>query len=64
MVLGHVFTFLSLSAFFYLIITPVAILFRLIRRDVMCLKTDETRESYKMSPEPYYQDIAHLKNPY
>jgi hypothetical protein len=46
MPIGLVVSFLLLSIFYFLLLTPLGLIFRLIGRDVLCRKFDSTAESY------------------
>jgi hypothetical protein len=44
--IGLVVSFLLLAAFYFLIVTPLAMIFRLIGRDALCRRFDSTTPSY------------------
>jgi len=50
--LGFVMTRVLLTIFFFLVLTPVALIFRLLRRDPLNRKLDRAAESYWI-PKPY-----------
>lgn len=53
LVLGWINTRLLLGIIFYLVFTPISILFRIFKRDVLDLKFDR-------SAETHWKDISHL----
>jgi hypothetical protein len=44
--IGYVVSFLLLAAFYFLLLTPLGLLFRLIGRDPLCRKFDPNAKSY------------------
>ena len=44
--IGHLVNIISLTAVFYLILTPIGILFRIFRKDILGQKIDKAAESY------------------
>jgi multisubunit Na+/H+ antiporter MnhG subunit len=61
-VAGWVNTRLILGLLFYLIITPIALLLKLIGKDLIDTKLDNSRASYRTTRE--LQDKNHMENPY
>ncbi len=49
---GFVVSFLLLAGFYFLVITPLALIFRLIGRDALCRGFDATAESYWVPRRP------------
>jgi len=49
---GLAFSFLLLAAFYFLVLTPVALLFRLTRRDALCRRFDPAAASYWVPHRP------------
>ena len=47
--IGWVVSFLLLAVFYFLIITPVGLIFRLIGRDLLCRRFDSNAKSYWLS---------------
>ncbi|SRR5258706_8006770 len=61
-IMGTVVTRVILALLFFVVITPVALLFRLFGRDALRLKKDPTASSYwtdhrKMTDKSYYQRL-------
>lgn len=52
MPIGAAVSFLLLVIFYYLLLTPLGLLFRLIGRDSLCRKFDSTAESYWIARKP------------
>lgn len=50
--IGMAVSFLLLAAFYFMLITPLAILFRLIGRDPLCRKFDRHAESHWVARHP------------
>ncbi len=50
--LGLAFSFLLLAGFYFLVLTPVAIVFRLTGRDALCRRLDPTAASYWVPHRP------------
>ncbi len=50
--IGFVVSFILLAAFYYLVITPIGLVFRLIGRDSLCRKFDNTTDSYWLRRKP------------
>ncbi len=50
--IGFVVSFILLAAFYYLVITPIGLVFRLMRRDLLCRKFDKTTNSYWLRRKP------------
>lgn len=50
--LGLAFSFLLLAAFYFLVLTPVALLFRLTGRDALCRRFDPAAASYWVPHRP------------
>jgi hypothetical protein len=50
--IGFVVSFILLAAFYYLVITPIGLVFRLMRRDPLCRKFDNTTDSYWLHRPP------------
>jgi hypothetical protein len=44
--IGWVLSFIMLAVFYYLIVTPIGLIFRLTGRDPLCRKFDSTTKSY------------------
>jgi len=51
MPIGLVVSFILLAAFYYMVITPIGLVFRLMRRDPLCRKFDNATDSYWL-PRP------------
>jgi hypothetical protein len=52
MPLGLAVSFILLAAFYFLLVTPVAVIFKLIGRDALCRKFDTTAASYWVPHRP------------
>jgi len=52
MPIGLVVSFILLAAFYYMVITPIGLVFRLIHRDPLCRKFDDTTDSYWLCRKP------------
>lgn len=50
--IGFVVSFILLAAFYYLVITPIGLVFRLMGRDPLCRKFDNTTDSYWLPHKP------------
>ena len=50
--IGYVVSFLLLAAFYFLLLTPLGLLFRLIGRDPLCRRFDPNAKSYWSKWEP------------
>ncbi len=50
--IGFVVSFILLAAFYYLVITPIGLVFRLIRRDPLRRKFDNATDSYWLPRPP------------
>lgn len=50
--IGLVVSFMLLAIFYFLLLTPLGLIFRLIGRDTLCRKFDLTAESYWLSRQP------------
>lgn len=50
--IGFVVSFILLAAFYYMVITPIGLVFRLMRRDPLCRKFDNTTDSYWLRRRP------------
>jgi hypothetical protein len=50
--IGYLVSVLLLAGFYFLIITPVAVVFRLIGRDPLCRRFEATAESYWVPHKP------------
>jgi hypothetical protein len=50
--IGYVVSFLLLAAFYFLLLTPLGLLFRLIGRDQLCRRFDPDAKSYWLKREP------------
>jgi len=50
--IGLAISFILLAAFYYMVITPIGLVFRLIRRDSLCRKFDNTTDSYWLPRPP------------
>ena len=50
--IGFVVSFILLAAFYYLVITPIGLVFRLMRRDPLCRKFDKTADNYWLRRRP------------
>jgi hypothetical protein len=57
MPIGFVVSFVLLAVFYFLLLTPVALVFRLIGRDVLCRRFDAAAESYWV-PHKANEDMA------
>jgi len=61
--IGLAVSFILLAAFYFLLLTPLALVFRLIGRDPLRLKLDSTAESYWLThrppdkPDRYFQQF-------
>jgi hypothetical protein len=55
--IGFVVSFILLAVFYFLLLTPVALVFRLIGRDVLCRRFDAAAESYWV-PHKANEDMA------
>ena len=52
MPIGFAVSFLLLSIFYFLLLTPLGLIFRLMGRDALCRKFDSTMESYWIRRRP------------
>jgi hypothetical protein len=52
MPIGFVVSFILLAAFYFLLLTPVALVFKLIGRDALCRRFDRAAESYWVPHKP------------
>jgi len=52
MPIGLVVSFILLAAFYYMVITPIGLVFRLMHRDPLCRRFDNTTESYWLPRPP------------
>jgi len=52
MPIGFVVSFILLAAFYFLLLTPVALIFRIIGRDALCRRFDAAIESYWVPHKP------------
>ncbi|MFH1716805.1 MAG: hypothetical protein ABIF19_05600 [Planctomycetota bacterium] len=52
MPIGLAVSFILLAIFYFLLLTPLGLLFRLIGRDTLCRKFDSTAESYWVARKP------------
>jgi hypothetical protein len=50
--IGYVVSFLLLAAFYFLLLTPLGLLFRLIGRDQLCRRFDPDAKSYWLKRKP------------
>ncbi len=50
--IGWVVSFILLSAFYFLLLAPLGLIFRLIGRDPLCRKFDPNAKSYWLSRQP------------
>jgi hypothetical protein len=50
--IGYAVSFILLAAFYFLLLTPLSLFFRLIGRDILCRKFDSNAESYWLSRQP------------
>lgn len=50
--IGFVVSFILLSAFYFLLLVPLGLIFRLIGRDPLCRKFDSNAKSYWLSRQP------------
>ncbi len=50
--IGFVVSFILLAAFYFLLLTPLGLIFRLIGRDPLCRKFDLNAKSYWLSRQP------------
>ncbi len=50
--IGFTISFILLAAFYYMVITPIGLVFRLMRRDPLCRKFDNTTDSYWLPRPP------------
>ncbi len=50
--IGFVVSFVLLAIFYYIVITPIGLVFRLMRRDPLCRKFDKTADSYWLRRRP------------
>jgi hypothetical protein len=50
--IGFVVSFILLAVFYYLVITPIGLVFRLMGRDPLCRKFDNTTDSYWLPHKP------------
>jgi hypothetical protein len=50
--IGLAISFVLLAALYYLVITPIGLFFRLIRRDPLCRRFDNAAESYWLRRRP------------
>jgi hypothetical protein len=50
--IGFVVSFILLAAFYYMVVTPIGLVFRLMRRDPLCRKFDNTTDSYWLRRRP------------
>jgi hypothetical protein len=50
--IGFVFSFILLAAFYFLLLTPIALVFRLMGRDPLHRKFDSAADSYWISRKP------------
>ncbi|MBW7992615.1 MAG: hypothetical protein FVQ84_21720 [Planctomycetes bacterium] len=63
MPIGWVVSFILMAAFYYLLLAPLGLIFRLMGRDPLCRKFDPTAKSYWLSrqppkgPEQYYHQF-------
>ena len=61
--IGWVVSFILLAIFYYLLLTPLGLIFRLMGRDPLCRKFDPTAKSYWLSrrepegPEQYFHQF-------
>jgi hypothetical protein len=58
--LGYLISFLLLAGFYFLIITPVALVFRLIGRDALCRRFAATAASYWVPHKPSEETERYL----
>lgn len=49
---GMMVSFVLLAAFYYLLLTPIGLVFRLIGRDPLCRKFDSNTKSYWLTRQP------------
>ena len=52
MPIGWVVSFILMAAFYFLLLAPLGLIFRLIGRDPLCRKFDPTAKSYWLSRQP------------
>lgn len=50
--IGFAISFVLLAAFYYIVITPIGLVFRLVRRDPLCRRFDNITKSYWLRRKP------------
>ena len=61
-VLGHFMTKVILTIFFFVVLTPVGLFFKLIGRDALTRKIDKDAETYWIDKEYPIEDRSRLEN--
>lgn len=62
--LSYVMTYVILTLFFYIIMTPTALVIRLLGKDLLSRKFPDTRESCWKAAQTYDDDIERYSKPY